>query len=193
MLVGQKVILDAIEPEDLEWMRYQRNDPELRQYFRESKDISPVRQLEWYEQDGSNLNHKHIYFKIMKSHTKRPGEKWDGDKIVGVCGLTNINWVAKRAELSVYVASEYHGKGFAKEALALMYDYAFMELNMHNIFAEVYDNNSALEFYKKALGMKEDGIVRHTYFHNGKYGNSHMLSLLNDEWLEFKKHKESKK
>lgn len=187
MIIGKKVTLDAIEYQDLEWMRYQRNDPGLRQYFREFKDISEVRQKEWFEQDGSNMNHKHIYFKIMETHFRSPSDKWEKNSIVGVCGLTNIDWVTKRSELSVYVSKENQGKGYAKEALTLMYDYAFNDLNMHNIFAEVYDNNPAVEFYKKALGMKEDGVLRHTYFSNGKYGNSIMLSLLNSEWRERRK------
>lgn len=183
MLKGDKVILDAIEPEDLEWMRYHRNNPELRKYFREWRDISLDRQFKWYEKDGSNENHSHVYFKIMEYHDKKPGERWDRDKIVGVCGLTNIHWTARRAELSVYISPAIMGKGIAKEALTLMYDYAFNEVNLHNIMAEVYDNNKALGFYKH-LGMKEDGVVRHTYFSEGKYGNSIMLSLLEEEWFE---------
>jgi RimJ/RimL family protein N-acetyltransferase len=182
MLKGSKVILDAIEPEDLEWMRYHRNDSDLRKYFREHKDISPIRQRDWYESDGSNSKLEHIYFKIMQYHEKIPGEKWDQTKIVGVCGLTNTNWVARRSELSVYLAPEAQGKGYAKEALTIMYNYGFDELNLHNIFAEVYDNNPAVNFYIKALGMKQDGILRHTYFSNGQYGNSIMLSLLREEW-----------
>lgn len=184
MLVGSKVILDAIEPHDLEWMRFHRNDPQLRKYFREFKDISPQQQVEWYKQDGSNSNSKHIYFKIMKKHEKVPGAEWNPKMIVGICGLTNLHWVIRRAELSVYLAPNEQGKGYAKEALVMMYDYAFYELNLHNIIAECYDTNPALGFYKDVLGMKEDGIIRHTYFSEGRYGNSHMLSLLEEEWKE---------
>jgi RimJ/RimL family protein N-acetyltransferase len=186
MLIGNKIILDAIEKKDLEWMRYHRNDPNLRKYFREFKDISPLRQQEWYETDGSNTNHSHIYFKIMSKHTKRAGEAWDYSKIVGVCGLTNTNWVARRTELSVYVAPEHQGKGLAKDALVVMYNYAFDDLNMHSIYAEVYDNNPAVDFYINALGMTKDGVIRDTYYNDGKYGNSVMLTLLKDEWKAFR-------
>lgn len=179
------MILDVIEPQDLEWMRYHRNDPELRKFFREYKDISKSQQAAWYERDGSNNNHKHIYFKIMLSHTKLPGGTWDKDKLVGICGLTNIDWVARRAELSVYLSPQTHGKGIGKDALTTMYNYAFRELNLHSIVAEVYDNNKAVDFYKGALGMTQDGVIRHTYFSEGKYGDSIMLTLLEDEWASF--------
>ena len=36
--------------------------------------------------------------------------------------------------------------------------------------------------YKK-LGFKEEGVLRDNYFHEGKYGNSYMLSVLENEWL----------
>jgi len=43
-----------------------------------------------------------------------------------------------------------------------------------------------MDYKKKALfdkiGMKQDGILRKHYFHDGKYWNSYLLSILNDEY-----------
>ncbi|KKL78473.1 hypothetical protein LCGC14_2024540, partial [marine sediment metagenome] len=65
MLEGEKVILEEIDPENIEWVRQQRNDPEMRQYFREWKDISKDKQGRWYKDRGNNTNPNHVYFQIM--------------------------------------------------------------------------------------------------------------------------------
>lgn len=187
MLIGKRVILDAVERQDLEWMRYQRNDPEFRKYFREYKDLSSDHQEDWFSNRANNKNPDHIYWKIMKYHEKYSGQEWDKNALVGCCALTYINWVNRRAELSIFVSRQEQGSGYAKEAIELMYDYAFDELNLHSIYAECYDNNKAVTFYTGVIGMKQDGLVRDTYFHNGKYGNSHILTILEDEWRERRK------
>ena len=46
---GNKVFLSAVEEESTEQLRSWRNDPELRKYFREYKEISKTMQKRWYE------------------------------------------------------------------------------------------------------------------------------------------------
>jgi len=174
MLYGKKVILDVILPDDLEWMRRQRNNPELRKYFREWKNISPDQQLEWYKERGNNSNPAHIYFRIGKATSA---------ELVGCCNLSYIDWHLKSAEFGVFVAHEFRGQGLGKEALTLMFDYGFNEANLHKIWCEVFDNNVAVDFYR-SLGFKDEGIKRDSYFQDGKYGNSYMMSVLENEWRE---------
>ena len=49
MLYGKKVYLCAVEQESIEQLRVWRNDPELRKYFREYKELSSTMQREWFE------------------------------------------------------------------------------------------------------------------------------------------------
>ena len=66
MLVGDKVILDVIESSSIEWLRKQRNLPEMRRYFRAWKDISKDMQLEWYKEIGNNTHPNHVYWEIRE-------------------------------------------------------------------------------------------------------------------------------
>lgn len=173
MLKGDKVVLDAIDPNDIEWMRKQRNDQELRKYFREWKDISKDQQNEWYKARGNNSDDSHVYFRIARH---------SGD-LVGCCGLHYVDWRLRSAEFGVFVGLDFRGSGYGSEAIHLMFDYGFREMNLHKIYCEVYDNNKAIGVYKK-IGFEEDGISRDSYFSNGKYGNSTMMSILEEEWFE---------
>lgn len=175
MIKGEKVTLDTIKRSNIEWLRQQRNDPELRQYFREWKDISEDQQEKWYASRGNNTNQSHVYFEILSNET---GE------IVGCTGLHYINWRLRSAEFSIFLARSARGAGYGYETLSLLFNYGFSEMNLHKIWAEVYDNNKAISLYTNGLGMKVDGKSRHSQFINGKYMDSTLLSILDNEWFE---------
>ena len=181
MIAGKKVILREIEPEDIEWLREQRNDPSMRRYFREWKDITKAKQEAWYESRGNNSDPNHVYFKILMKREGNHGEVFT--RLVGCCGLHYVDWRLRSAEFGVFLSKEARGKGIAKEALQIMFDFGFKEMNLHKIWCEVYDNNTSVEFYRK-LGFVDEGVLRDNYFCEGKYGNSIVMSILEHEWLE---------
>lgn len=192
MIEGKKIILDVIDPSNIEWMRQQRNKPEMRQYFRAWKEISKDQQQKWYQAIGNNTADNHVYFEIREVPEDGPREKPKGwtDKpvhatdLIGCCGLHYIDWRLRAAEFGIFLAEEARGKKLGKDALVTLFDYGFREMNLHKIWAEVYDNNTALGLYTGPLGMTQDGLLRDNYFCDGKYGNSTMLSILEDEWFD---------
>jgi len=182
MIIGKRIILEEIDPKNIEQMRQWRNDPSLRKYFREFKDISVDKQLEWYKDRGNNRNDGHIYFQIMERRIDEQGHPISMDRdLVGCTGLHYINWRLRSAEFSIFLAKS-QGKGFGRDALRMMFDYGFRECNFDKIWGEVYDFNKALDLYK-GLGMKEDGKIRHSQFTDGKYCDSVVLSVLQEEWF----------
>lgn len=192
MLTGKKVVLDVISPDSKEWMRNQRNRPEMRKYFREWKEISKDQQDRWYQSRGNNTDPNHVYFEIREipeggqrdtpvGWTDKPVSATD---LVGCCGLHYVDWRLRSAEFGVFICEEARGKGLGKEALTMLFDYGFREMNLHKIWAEVYDGNAAIKLYTDGLGMAIDGKLRHNQFTNGKYIDSTMLSVLEDEWFE---------
>lgn len=193
MLVGKRVILEEIDPRNVEQLRVWRNQLDLRMYFREYKDITKDMQNKWYSERGNNSNPKFIYFQIMSKDLSALGEynKIANRFLVGCCGALNIDYRLRSCELSIFLATEYHGRGLGKEALELLMKYVFEELNAHKFWGECYDSNNAIEIYKK-VGFKVDGVTRDSWYHCGKYGNSYMFSMLENEWKELYCGKESK-
>ncbi len=114
-----------------------------------------------------------MYFKIQST-----------DGLVGCCGLLYVDWRLRSSEFSIFVDRDVIDKDYKSEAIFLMFDYGFREMNLHKIWAEVFDNNDsqAIQLYHK-LGFKDDGVLRDSYFCNGKYGNSTMMSVLENEWF----------
>lgn len=176
MIKGKLIYLTSVEQEDLEQLRYWRNLPEYRKYFREYREISKDMQLKWYQSkvlDDSST----IMFAIRDILT---------NVLLGCCGLCYINWVHKNADLSLYIGwneAYIDDVGYAYEACQLLFKFGFHELGLQKIWTEIYEfDQPKYQLYQK-LGFHQDGFLRNQYFYDGKWWNSYILSLLANEFL----------
>lgn len=175
MIKGNQVYLTSIEEADLEVLRNWRNREDYRKYFREHREISKDMQKKWYETkvlaDAST-----IMFSIRDLQS---------DELLGCCGLCYINWVNRNADLSLYIGKDnlyIDDLGISEEACKLLFQYGYGELGLEKIWTEIYEfDTKKYELYKN-LGFSEDGILRKQYFHDGKWWNSYLLSLLKEEF-----------
>lgn len=176
MIKGKKVGLRALEKEDLPHLRDWRNLPNFRKHFREVRELSLMDQEGWFEslQKSRHINYMFI---IVDLETDQP---------IGAAGLLYINWVIRSGDFSFYIGDQemYIGNdGRAKEAAQLLIDYGFKNLNLHKIWMELYEfDNEKIEFFTKDFGFKKDGLLRDNCYEDGKYWNSHIISLLTSDF-----------
>lgn len=173
-LETEQIGLRQIEREDLSQVRDWRNDYRIRKRTREYAPLNMLNQEQWL---SSLLNKGNIMFAIVaKPHS-----------FIGVSGLTHIDWRNRAAEWSWYIGNtEYLGKGYARHIAYLLLEYGFGELNMHRIWGEVFDlADDILDKYKR-LGFKHEATLRETYFCQGKYWDSWIISILDREWDELR-------
>jgi len=65
-----------------------------------------------------------------------------GGAYIGRCGLYNIDRTARHAELGIGIGDkEYWGRGYGREAVGLLLDYAFRFRNLRRVWLEVYAAN----------------------------------------------------
>lgn len=105
------------------------------------------------------------------------------DKLIGNCGLIDIEHVTRKAELGIFIGEkEYWDKGFGTEAIKLLLDYGFNLLNLHNIMLEVFSfNKRAIKVYKK-IGFKEIGRRREAREIAGKKYDEVFMDILSHEF-----------
>jgi len=178
MIKGKRIILRALEHDDLRQLRDWRNDPDLRVRTREYRLLNMTNQEEWFR----NLLRKpaeSIMFGIIEVEHRG---------LIGTCGLVHIDWVNRSAEISLYIGEkEYRGRGYGTETIKLLLRHGFDTLNLHRIWAEVYALPKEYGVPRKLFlkcGLKLDGRLRHTVFRMGEYYDSEFYSILKDEWSE---------
>lgn len=107
----------------------------------------------------------------------------ENDELLGNIGFNDIDFVNKSGTLGIMLGNEkYYGKGYGKEALMLLLDYGFSFLNLRNIVLYVFEYNEiAYNLYKK-VGFKEVGRIRKRQELMGKFYDSIVMDILNEEF-----------
>ena len=81
----------------------------------------------------------------------------EGDRLIGNCGMQNINWKRRCGEVVLFVGNETErGKGYGKEMLRLLPGYCFETLNFHNVQFHVFSFNEQAISACKRVGFHWD-------------------------------------
>lgn len=170
------MFLSRIEDQHLDQLMNWRNDPEIMKWCRQTLPISQSDQEEWFNYQFNDPSVE--MFTIFEVRQIRNQECVT---LVGVCGLTSINLLHRRAEFSLYIGTEYQGKGYGSKALRKLFEVGFNQLNLNNIWGETFAGNPAIKMFER-IGMKYDGTRRNFYFKNGEYIDAHLYSINQDEF-----------
>jgi len=173
MLKGKYIGLRAIERDDLPQLLEWRNLPENRRYFREYRELGMDDQIRWYNEQVLK-DSRTIMFSIIEL---------GGNRLLGACGLCYIDWVNRNADFSIYIGADnlYIDDKFAPDAGRVMANYAFNELSMHRLWAEIYDFDEPKKRLFDTLGFTLDGRHRQTHWAEGKWNDSLFYGLLKGE------------
>jgi RimJ/RimL family protein N-acetyltransferase len=103
-------------------------------------------------------------------------------KCIGTCGLFNIHRTAGHAELGIGIGDkEYWGRGYGREAVGLLLDYAFRLRNLRRVWLEVHSaNERAIRAYR-SCGFVEEGRMREHVWLGGRYVDNVIMGVLREE------------
>ena len=104
--------------------------------------------------------------------------------------MININKNSQNAESARFlIGDEEAVKGIpvAAEAMKILYDFAFMQLNLHKVYGQIAAQNKSMIKWQKYLGMKEEGLLREHLIINGELQDAVVMGILSKEYLASKK------
>lgn len=88
----------------------------------------------------------------------------------------------RACSLGIAIAAPYQDSGYGTEAVRWTIDWAFRRANMHTVhLGSVEYNKRAHRCYQKA-GFKLDGKQRQCHWHDRKFYDLYLFSILEDEW-----------
>lgn len=172
-LVGDRIYLSPRNIEDVEKFTEWMNDFEVTDYTGRSGQIMSLEGEKSYLQENSNPE---ATFSMVTL---------DGDKLIGTVGLERIDHMQRTATLGIFIGDkDYLSQGYGTEAIRLVLDYGFNYMNLHNIKLDVLNvNERAIKCYQKC-GFKEAGRIRESKFINGKYYDTIVMDILDNEFSD---------
>jgi RimJ/RimL family protein N-acetyltransferase len=104
---------------------------------------------------------------------------------VGMVSVTNIDTLHRHCEPGRFLIGDeeaVRGIPAAVEAMKLVYELVFDELQLLRVSGAVVSDNPLMAKWQKYLGMKEEGRLRSHYFINGHFQDAILFGMLADEY-----------
>ncbi|SFM89057.1 GNAT family N-acetyltransferase [Methanolobus profundi] len=174
ILEADGLYLSNIEFTDLENIKIWRN--EQMSVLRQWKPLTDRNQDKYWDVIANNNDS--VLFSIID----------ENDRFIGYCGLTNIDYISSRGELSFLLDTDLDRNSIKHDTtllavLKMLSKYGFGQLNLNKVFTETYVYREEHIRTLERFGLKRDGILRKHVFKNGQYHDSMIHSMLRSEYL----------
>ena len=178
MLKGKFINLRSLEEDDLKTLKDWRNMEHVRKTTREFRLLDTIHQKNWFESIQKNNPPREIMFGILDKR----------NKLIGVTGLTYVDWKNRHAEISIYMSCKNWQKTKeAHETIKLIMDYGFGELNLHRLWVEIFlISTNNIKLFENLKFVKE-GTLRDRVWRERKWWDSIIYSKLSTEYNHDKK------
>lgn len=163
-LKGSKINLRALEPEDLEFVYAVENDESIWEVSNTQTPYSRFLIRQYLENAHQDIYEaKQLRLAICKN---------DSANAIGLIDLFDFDPKNQRAGVGIIIQDESDRHlGYGKEALGLVIDYAFGQLQLHQLYANIGTENTAslslfTTFGFEKIGVKKDWNFTHNRFHD---------------------------
>ncbi len=171
MLQAQNIHLRALEPEDLEFVYAIENDENI---WEVSNTITPYSKylIKQYLENA----HQDIY---EAKQLRLAICKNDSSEAIGLIDLFDFDVKNKRAGVGIIIQNEVdRNSGYGKEALGLVVEYAFMQLQLHQLYANIGTENKASLSLFTTFGFENIGIKKDWNFTKNAFQDEGFFQLI---------------
>ena len=177
-LTTARLRLRPLAPADADALYRMHADPRVMRYWSTPPWADPHLAEELIKVDADALRlGQHLRLAL----TRRDGIDSDG-AFIGTCSLFNFVEPSRRAEIGYAQVAAAWGQGFMHEALSALVAYAFGELNLHRIEADIDPRNTASAKSLVRLGFVEEGHLRERWIVAGEVSDTALFGLLRRDW-----------
>ncbi|WP_082234907.1 GNAT family N-acetyltransferase [Halobacillus massiliensis] len=178
MLKGDKVYIRPLEVEDAsEMASFQTNNRKFFEMF------SMERIDDFYKEETQRQRIKEFHEEMVKDDGYYFGIFYvENDQLIGTINLFQVlRGSLQGAFVGYFVDQKHNGLGFATEAVELVVEHGFKELQLHRIEAGVMPRNKASIRVLEKAGFHKEGIARKNVKINGRWEDHQMLAIINPE------------
>jgi diamine N-acetyltransferase len=170
-LQGNTIFLRALEPEDLVFIYRIENDENIWEVSNTQTPYSKFLITQYLENAHQDIYEaKQLRLAICKNESL---------EAIGLIDLFDFDPKNKRAGVGIIIQNEVdRNKGFGKEALGLMINYAFHQLQLHQLYANIGTENLPSLSLFTTFGFEKIGVKKDWNFTNNSFHDEVLLQLI---------------
>lgn len=169
LIFGEKIVLRAVEESDNAMLLSLINDPDTEMMIGGSSwPVSEVEQLRWFQKQEQR---KDILRCIIAYK--------ENGQAIGTLILTDIDSKNGTAQIHIKMSKDGgRGKGYGTDAVKAIVQYAFDELRLNCIYAQILSYNIASACLFEKCGFQRDGVLRARVYKRGSFVDVFEYSIL---------------
>ncbi len=173
MYTGKLVKLRAYKAEDIEKAQAYINDPEIKHLLTPTVPFPVTLEDEKTFINGISAFKDNYSFAI---------DTLEG-RYIGGCGLNSVDWKNRTCVVGIFIGDKnYWNKGYGSDAMTVLIQFIFNEMNLNRIQLNVYGfNERAIRSYEKC-GFVKEGVLRKSLYKAGQYHDEIIMSILKEEY-----------
>lgn len=118
-----------------------------------------------------------------------PVLKWviewkENHELIGTINLGNVEESCFMSDTCYMLSPQYWGQSIMTEVLQAVLKYAFEEIELNRVQAEVFEGNAASVHVLIKCGMQFEGIARQKYYKNGRFIDTAQYAVLKCDFKE---------
>lgn len=102
--------------------------------------------------------------------------------MIGGVSLNKIDWATGTAGGGIWIASDYQGRGYGREAFEAKIRFAFRDLGLTKLVNGYFDGNENSWAMQRKLGYRRVGEVTNRCIADGRQTIEHVTALLRSDW-----------
>ena len=171
-LTGKHINLRALEPTDLEFLFQTENNESFWEVSNTQKPFSKYLLTQYLENAQQDI-YEAKQLRLMI-------EEKDSSISVGMIDIFDFEPKHRRAGIGILISTEFERKGYANEALELLLNYVFTHLDLHQLYANITDDNlKSISLFEKQ-GFKKIGVKKDWIYSNRKFKNELLYQLIHE-------------
>lgn len=108
-------------------------------------------------------------------------------EIIGGIGMHEWDHMLKKAQVGYWIRKEHEGKGIVTRCLERLIDFLFEKPGLNKIEIHFMPSNKRSAALAQKLGLKVEGVIRQSYFMNGRLEDLVITGILKSEWEHSRK------
>jgi len=170
-LKGPEIYLRALEPEDLEFVYAIENNESIWEVSNTQTPYSRFLIRQYLENAHQDIYEaKQLRLAICKN---------ESSEAIGLIDLFDFDPKNKRAGVGIIIQDETdRHSGYGKEALGLVIDYAFQQLQLHQLYANIGTENSASLSLFATFGFQKIWVKKDWNFTKNRFHDEILFQLI---------------